>query len=85
MTDFRVEPCGSCQAPVIWCETRLDKAMPVDAEPAKGANLLLVPRVSRTPLVSVQPQHLAFGRTDLRMSHFVTCVNAAQHRKRRTA
>lgn len=77
------EPCRSCSAPVVWCDTSRGKSMPVDAAPTPGGNLLLEQRPGRAPLVHVLGLDAAAAREDLHKSHFVTCPQAGQWRKRR--
>lgn len=76
------DQCKSCGARVIWCETDAGKSMPVDSEPTRGANLLVEERRGRDPLVRVVRPALAFGRTDLHTSHFVSCPDSKRWRKR---
>lgn len=57
--------------------------MPVDAEPVPGGNIALSNTKSDTPTAVVTgPRTDANGKPELgRVSHFVTCPNAAKHRK----
>lgn len=81
--EFPTEPCRSCSAQVIWTETERGKAMPVDAEPAPGGNLALwLDGKGDVRSRVVGPKH-AFGRTDLRLSHFIRCPQAKQWRQSR--
>lgn len=81
--EFETEACRSCCASVIWCETDRGKSMPVDAEPSKGANLAVEHRdAPRRPLARVVKPELAYGRPDLRTSHFVTCPHAKSWRRK---
>lgn len=60
--------CKSCGAPIVWAKSETGKAMPLDAKPEKRIVL----------------DSLGVGRVlDAFTSHFVTCPNAAQHRKPR--
>lgn len=79
---YPTEKCKSCPAQVIWAVTERGKRMPVDVDPMPGANVLLTEQYGQLTAVVVKP-HRAFGRTDLRTSHFVTCPAADQHRRRR--
>jgi hypothetical protein len=83
--EFATEPCGSCQAPIIWAETRNGRSMPVDPEPTKGGNVLLTDRthLGRRPLATVLGAASRFGRTGLRESHFVTCPHSTMWRRKR--
>lgn len=72
--------CRSCNAPIIWAITENGKRMPLDAEPfALPAGLFALDTSSDPPLtVSVAAER----REPLYRSHFATCPNADQHRKR---
>lgn len=83
MSDFVIEHCGSCSAPVIWAITTQAKKMPVDAEPTSDGNVALEARPVGLPVARVLSTAKQFGRTGLRKSHFATCKFAAQHRRRR--
>lgn len=78
-----MRPCRSCRQPVIWTTTERGKPMPVDGRPAAGGNLA----VFRAPDGSVRSRvvgaDLAFGRTDLHLSHFVACPHAERWRTSR--
>ena len=78
---YKTTPCTSCKKPVIWTVTDKSKRMPVDAQPtADGSVALTVDGANvRARVVEVK---FRFGRKDLHTSHFATCPNAAQHRKR---
>jgi hypothetical protein len=80
-----VSACRSCHAPVIWAVTAAGKRMPVDAEPVDGGNVLLDQRQD-PPLATVvgkQVQAGLFGDDGPRFaSHYVTCPDADQWRKR---
>jgi len=80
MSDYEIENCRSCEAPVIWAMTERGKLMPVDAEPSKDGNVQLKPRVAVAPLAEVLSVAKCFGKTQLRLSHFVKCPQAKQWR-----
>lgn len=65
--------CRSCGEPVIWALTQREKRMPVDVVPVVGGNIEL-----ETPLATYvqKSDKLRY------VSHFATCVDADQHRKR---
>jgi hypothetical protein len=71
--------CLSCLAPIIWTLTANGKAMPVDVEPVNGGNLLLVVGSGEPALAEYVPADPDGAR---HVSHFVTCPQAATHRKR---
>ncbi|MET9303213.1 hypothetical protein ABZX66_28220 [Micromonospora aurantiaca] len=79
--DYPTEKCRTCPATVIWAVTERGKTMPVDAEPTAGGNVQLVEQYGQLTAVVV-PAKRAFGRKDLRTSHFVTCPQADQWRRR---
>lgn len=79
---YETEQCRTCHAHIIWTSTTNGKDMPVDAEPAAGGNLALSTNDKGRVASRVIPAHLAFGRSDLRLSHFVKCPQAAKWRRR---
>lgn len=92
LADFRGR-CKSCRADVLWCVTAgAGERMPVDAlpsamgnttvyiEPAKGRT---APRLVATVLTTRQRTAARANDVTLHASHFATCVNAGQHRRRR--
>lgn len=83
--EYPTEACRSCGQPVIWCVTTNANTMPVDAEPVPDGNIALETRDGRQPLARVLTVAQRFGRTGLRMSHFVTCAHAARWRRRKAA
>lgn len=64
--------CRSCGAEIRWAKSEQGKAMPLDAEPEK--RIVLDEVEGRDPIGRVVTVYT---------SHFVTCPNAAQHRKGR--
>jgi len=82
----KTDRCSSCNALVVFAQNpKTLITMPIDANPVAGGNIRLTERVGGLPLAEVVSRTLAFGRTDLRLSHFATCPNAAAHRKRGAA
>lgn len=73
--------CASCHAEIIWTRTSASGSlMPVDAEPVEGGNIKIVDGVSHVmkgdlfePMVG-GPSYV---------SHFVTCPNREQHRRKK--
>jgi len=78
---FPQDTCRSCNAPIIWAYTAT-KRMPVDAEPSTKGTVELRWEAG-TVRATVLGAAKAFGRRDLRTSHFATCPDAAGWRKRR--
>ncbi len=81
MAEFVRDECESCHEPIIWAVTTNAKRMPVDFEPSTGGNVALRPGAP-APIADVLSVTRQFGRTDLRTSHFATCVDAKTWRKR---
>ncbi len=80
---FPVERCSTCNAPIIWAVTERARDMPVDVEPVADGNISLQDRgQGMAPLARVLSVAKRFGRTGLRQSHFASCKDAAQHRRR---
>lgn len=69
--------CSSCQAPIVWAITDSGRRMPVDAQPHEDGTVVLTYETSfvaaRVDPTYTGPKHL---------SHFATCPNAGQHRRR---
>lgn len=82
MADYPTEKCRTCQADIIWAVTERDRDMPVDAQPTPDGTVLLEQTGSRL-VARVLPAHRAFGRKDLRKSHFATCKDADKWRRQR--
>lgn len=79
-----VEECRTCKKRIIWTQTERGKRMPVDADPTGDGNVALRWHADSTTVLSSIPQpHLAFGRRDLRKSHFAQCPQADKWRRRR--
>jgi len=75
--------CSSCRAPIRWVVTLGDKRMPLDVDPHPDGTV--VRTVTRDGLVRARVltgDQLPAQETAYR-SHFVTCPNAAQHRRRK--
>lgn len=68
--------CRSCGASIVWAITAAGKRMPVDAAPSPAGNLVL-----EGDAVRVVPSADMFDKRPRHTSHFVTCPQAAQHRK----
>jgi hypothetical protein len=69
-----VSRCRSCDAEIIWAVTPKGKRIPLDAEPAERPAGLFRLEGENAISVAGEPVYL---------SHFVTCPNAAQHRRPR--
>ena len=80
MSRPEISRCRSCKAPILWATTANGKNMPVDAEPSPMGTVALrmegATRHSTTYTLATRPPG---GR--YHVPHFVTCANAAQHRR----
>lgn len=76
-----VAACRDCGALVRWALTRRGSAMPINAAPADGGNLILERRSAALVARVVGPMDLEDG--DRYVSHFATCPHAAERRRRR--
>ncbi len=84
--------CRSCKQRIIWAEGPTGKAMPVDSEPSDQGNVQLYRRPNGEIYAKVLGPEAAQNVRNaaevlkaahtLRTSHFATCPQAAQHRKR---
>jgi hypothetical protein len=71
--------CKSCGAPIRWAKTVSGKSMPVDVEPAANGNVVFLD--DKTVIVS-GPRARIEGDERRYTSHFATCPQASQHRRR---
>jgi len=70
--------CRSCGAAIIWAKTAGGSSVPLDAEPVPNGNIVL-----RSDGIAVYLKAADARPTGgCFVSHFATCPNAAQHRKR---
>lgn len=73
---FPTTPCDACAAPIILATTASGAPMPVDAEPAAGANIELRARAGAPVGYPVRTAR-RIGRVDLRHRHATTCAQLA--------
>jgi hypothetical protein len=74
-----VSSCRSCNAPVLWVATATGKQMPIDAIPVPDGNIILdTDRIAHVLPDAAQPPPDVLRY----VSHFATCPNATQHRRR---
>lgn len=79
MVQYKGQTCRSCGEPIHWTVTAASgKAMPVDRDAILGGNLVLTQSGYRTTATVVTPDP-AIRR---HVSHFVTCPNREEHRKK---
>jgi hypothetical protein len=80
--------CRSCGAPMRWAESlTTKKQMPLDVEPTETGNIGVVEWVERPsrlplPIVAYNPSTGTQATPYRYTSHFATCPQAAQWRKR---
>lgn len=84
----KVTRCRDCPAQIIWTRTKANgRAMPVDAEPVHGGNVVLTTGTDTTPSAEVLTRDEVVKREARGVrsfvSHFVTCPAAAARRKHR--
>jgi hypothetical protein len=68
--------CSSCGASILWAITEKGHRIPIDPEPTTAGNLTLVDGIARTPRLGEDAPFLQY------LSHFATCPNAADHRRK---
>lgn len=68
--------CRSCDAPIEWAITEKGRRIPLDPGVHPDGNLVIG---GDGIAVYIAPD----GLTPARRSHFVSCPNAARHRRRR--
>lgn len=73
--------CSSCSARVEWVTTDAGKKMPLDLEPSAAGNVVVRGDGVAATLGPIELAMLPAG-TVRRVSHFATCPNADQHRRR---
>ena len=74
--------CKSCARPMRWVTNRLSgRKMPVDFDPHEDGNVV-VDANDRADVYRATPTEIPAGST-LHFSHFATCPNADEHRRRR--
>lgn len=78
---MEVTACRSCEARIIWTITAKGRKMPVDAEPREDGGFVLRGQGDDHPPLALAKGE-ARGREPRYVSHFATCPNAAEHRKR---
>jgi hypothetical protein len=73
-----VATCKSCGAPIVWAFVpRTGRRMPVDADPVDDGNVILT-----RPSTSMAEAHVVAKGAGTHVSHFATCPQAAEHRRR---
>jgi hypothetical protein len=78
--------CKSCAAPITWAITAAKgNRMPLDPDPVPDGNVWIVEhREHMSPVIGVALQHSDIpDDIETYVSHFVTCANAAEHRRKK--
>jgi hypothetical protein len=75
--------CSSCNALIFWALTKNGKRIPIDAEPVSNGNLRVEwsPDFETATAFVVGPDRSLWPENRY-VSHFSSCPNAAQHRRR---
>ncbi|MDF3309787.1 hypothetical protein P3H15_32735 [Rhodococcus sp. T2V] len=81
-----IQQCRSCREPIVWTVTKHSgKRLPVNPEPTEKGDVLVEHRgsvlYSGIVLAAYREQQLKDGNP-LYLSHFATCPQSAQWRKR---
>lgn len=69
--------CATCKAEIRWVKTQRGAAMPLDVDPADDGRFVVLDGVA----VVCDP--LFHPREPRYRSHFASCPQAAQHRRKR--
>lgn len=78
---MRIDTCSSCKAPIVWAETPTGKLAPFDAEPSWKGRWGLDDRSN--PPKAAKVDSTSPQASPGFVSHFSTCPQAAEHRRRR--
>lgn len=74
--------CRSCSAPIFWCVTVNGKRIPIDREPAEDGNVTIERQKTGDLLATVHAASFPPVGAKRWRSHFSSCPQAAQHRRR---
>lgn len=73
--------CRSCGAPIRWVKTQASANMPLNLEPCEDGNIVIASN-GEAIVVGTKPAYLRRPLPRYK-SHFATCPNAAEHRRKR--
>ena len=82
---IRSQPCNWCKQPIVWASTRLDKLMPVDAEPVPTGNIMLTLDHGRVRAGVLGHNQAAGARDtgkDLYQHHKLSCTHVQRWGRR---
>ncbi len=82
MPKASIQRCGTCRAEILFTVTERNAPHPVEITPTASGNLALALHGKQVHSHVVAAK-LAFGRTDLHLSHFVGCPQSRMWRGRR--
>lgn len=71
--------CRSCGANIYWVKTESGKNMPVDSMPTETGNIIFVSEMAHV----IKAGEAVPEDARRYVSHFVTCKNAAHHRRKK--
>ena len=74
--------CRSCGAPVRWVTMPSGRSAPLDPEPHPDGNVVMVSATRARPLTANRIAQAGKLPEPRYRSHFVTCPNASEHRRR---
>jgi hypothetical protein len=77
-----VSRCRSCGAEIRWARMSSGRAMPLDLEPSPAGTVALVDDEHAETLSRDAAELEREAGRELYVSHFATCPNSAQHRRR---
>ena len=82
-----VHACSSCKAEILWATTTRDKALCLDLKPNEAGVWVVRLQSAEGGGVKVRCFHRAVGQLlepgeKRRTSHWATCPNADQHRRK---
>lgn len=86
MTATAAARCRSCRAPIVWAQTVNGDAMPVNAAPDAGGNVMLGLERGQLKAHTLKRGQAAGARAagrELYRSHFADCPDAKHHRRPR--
>lgn len=79
---IRVVRCSTCGAQMFFAETPAGRRIPIDLEPRADGNLV-IRRPASGKVIAVPAKDAQPEETVRHTSHFVTCPQAASHRRAR--
>lgn len=71
--------CTTCNAEIRWVSTQSGQRLPLDLQPAKDGNILIVAGFARV----IPLEERANIKAPLYKSHFATCPDAESHKFRK--